>query len=45
MILHRVIQHFRKQEWAAIFLDFLIVVGVFGRTCMVEQMKYYGSSD
>jgi hypothetical protein len=30
MILRRVIDHFRKQEWTAIFLDFLIVVfGVF----------------
>lgn len=30
MILRRVIAHFRKQEWTAIFLDFLIVVaGVF----------------
>lgn len=30
MILSRVIAHFRKQEWTAIFLDFLIVVaGVF----------------
>ncbi len=30
MILRRVISHFRKQEWTAIFLDFLIVVvGVF----------------
>lgn len=30
MILRRVIEHFRKQEWTAIFLDFLIVVaGVF----------------
>lgn len=30
MILRRVILHFRKQEWTAIFLDFLIVVaGVF----------------
>jgi hypothetical protein len=30
MILRRVIQHFRKQEWTAIALDFLIVVaGVF----------------
>lgn len=30
MILRRVIQHFRQQEWTAIFLDFLIVVlGVF----------------
>ncbi|PHS21090.1 MAG: hypothetical protein COA84_16105 [Robiginitomaculum sp.] len=30
MILRRVIKHFRHQEWAAIFLDFLIVVvGVF----------------
>ncbi len=26
MILRRVIAHFRKQEWTAIFLDFLIVV-------------------
>jgi len=26
MILRRVIEHFRKQEWTAIFLDFLIVV-------------------
>ena len=26
MILRRVIHHFRKQEWAAIALDFLIVV-------------------
>lgn len=30
MILRRVIEHFRKQEWTAIFLDFVIVVvGVF----------------
>lgn len=30
MILRRVIEHFRKQEWTAVFLDFLIVVaGVF----------------
>ncbi len=30
MILRRVIAHFRKQEWTAIFLDFVIVVvGVF----------------
>jgi len=30
MILRRVIEHFKKQEWTAIFLDFLIVVmGVF----------------
>lgn len=30
MILRRVIAHFRKQEWAAIFIDFVIVVvGVF----------------
>jgi len=30
MILSRVIEHFRKQEWTAIFLDFVIVVmGVF----------------
>lgn len=30
MILRRIINHFRKQEWTAIFLDFLIVVlGVF----------------
>ena len=30
MILRRVIAHFRKQEWTAIFLDFLVVVaGVF----------------
>ena len=30
MILRRVIEHFRKQEWKAIFLDFVIVVtGVF----------------
>ncbi len=30
MILRRVIAHFRRQEWTAIFLDFLIVVvGVF----------------
>ena len=30
MILRRVIAHFRKQEWTAIALDFLIVVvGVF----------------
>jgi len=30
MILRRVIEHFRKQEWTAIFLDFIIVVlGVF----------------
>lgn len=30
MILRRVIQHFRKQEWTAIFIDFVIVVmGVF----------------
>jgi len=30
MILRRLIAHFRKQEWTAIFLDFLIVVlGVF----------------
>ena len=30
MILRRIIAHFRKQEWTAIFLDFLIVVvGVF----------------
>lgn len=30
MILRRIIDHFRKQEWTAIFLDFLIVVaGVF----------------
>ena len=30
MILRRVITHFKKQEWTAIFLDFLIVVlGVF----------------
>ena len=30
MILRRVINHFRKQEWTAIALDFLIVVvGVF----------------
>jgi hypothetical protein len=30
MILRRVIQHFRHQEWTAIFIDFLIVVfGVF----------------
>lgn len=30
MILRRVIDHFRKQEWTAIFLDFVIVVtGVF----------------
>ncbi len=30
MILRRVIAHFRKQEWTAIFLDFIIVVvGVF----------------
>jgi len=30
MILRRVIAHFKKQEWTAIFLDFLIVVmGVF----------------
>ena len=30
MILRRVIGHFRKQEWAAIAIDFLIVVfGVF----------------
>ena len=30
MILRRVIEHFRKQEWTAIFIDFLIVViGVF----------------
>ncbi len=26
MILRRVIAHFRKQEWTAIVLDFLIVV-------------------
>ena len=33
MILRRVIAHFRKQEWTAIFLDFLIVVaGVFVAT-------------
>jgi hypothetical protein len=30
MILRRIIAHFRKQEWTAIALDFLIVVvGVF----------------
>jgi hypothetical protein len=30
MILRRVIEHFKKQEWTAIFLDFVIVVvGVF----------------
>lgn len=30
MILRRVISHFRKQEWTAIALDFVIVVvGVF----------------
>ena len=30
MILRRVIQHFRKQEWTAIGIDFFIVVfGVF----------------
>lgn len=30
MILRRVIEHFRRQEWTAIFLDFVIVVmGVF----------------
>jgi len=30
MILRRVVEHFRKQEWTAIFLDFVIVVmGVF----------------
>ncbi len=30
MILRRIIAHFRKQEWTAIGLDFLIVVvGVF----------------
>lgn len=30
MILRRVIEHFRKQEWTAVFLDFVIVVlGVF----------------
>jgi hypothetical protein len=30
MILRRVIAHFKKQEWTAIALDFLIVVaGVF----------------
>jgi len=30
MLLRRVIEHFREQEWTAIFLDFLIVVvGVF----------------
>jgi len=30
MLLRRVIQHFRKQEWTAIGIDFLIVVvGVF----------------
>ena len=30
MILRRVIAHFRKQEWTAIALDFIIVVlGVF----------------
>jgi len=30
MILRRVIAHFRRQEWTAIFLDFVIVViGVF----------------
>ena len=30
MILRRVIEHFRKQEWTAIAIDFLIVVvGVF----------------
>lgn len=33
MILRRVIAHFRKQEWTAIFLDFVIVVaGVFVAT-------------
>jgi len=26
MILRRVIEHFRKQEWTAIAIDFLIVV-------------------
>jgi len=30
MLLRRVIQHFRQQEWTAIGIDFLIVVvGVF----------------
>jgi large-conductance mechanosensitive channel len=30
MLLRRVIQHVRQQEWIAIFIDFLIVVfGVF----------------
>lgn len=30
MILRRVVEHFRKQEWTAVFLDFIIVVvGVF----------------
>lgn len=26
MILHRIVQHFRKQEWPAIFIEFVIVV-------------------
>jgi len=26
MILRRIIAHFRKQEWTAIFIDFVIVV-------------------
>ncbi len=52
MILRRVIAHFRKQEWTAIFLDFLIVVvGVFvglqvntwndDRTARATSKTYY----
>ena len=34
MILRRIIAHFRKQEWTAIALDFVIVVvGVFVGLC------------
>ncbi|MFN0023861.1 MAG: hypothetical protein ACKVS5_08175 [Parvularculaceae bacterium] len=50
MILRRVIAHFRKQEWTAIFLDFLIVVaGVFvglqvsnWNAARSERAKEYG---
>ena len=53
MILRRVIAHFRKQEWTAIAIDFLIVVvGVFigiqvsnwnaGRADRVSERQYLG---
>ena len=42
MILRRVIAHFRKQEWAAIAIDFLIVV--FG-TDDQTRLKYVCDAD